>query len=683
MNIITSSELNTITMQCIRLISNTDKLRRTEGIQEANDKTTDLFPLLRKLSIASKLQDKRIICVSGLQGAGKTTLMKNFYGIDDDFMNVTEGRGERIPVLITENDVTKTSVYAMKINENAENAEDPLVRVSLSPQDFIAATQGNEKEVMYLEIIVPYKHTHNDGISFMLLPGFEKKNEYWNDLIEFAVNSSDAGVFVFSSTSFSNIDNEDYLKRIEKKFGDNIVYAISGTDMSKDGNAQVKDTCIETLKIKKSESDRVVCVGDYSDTEKNEEWIKLFKSALDKYALYETQVSQRNDKYLYDVLERIKTTLYSVLNILDDNDNEIQDDKNYQLLNEFDREVERKRKELAINISRQFEIAKGKSIENVVLQITRTPWHKELKKILFGPDIHEQYIETQKIIKSSLALNNSWLPDYHLGKAIEKSIHSLDSFQENNPNALSLLMDREEKNGYELANTANNQDIIGDIRTLIQTSGSNKDELHCRDSKIVRAITEVATYYYGLTSYEQLVEQTSGLAHYTLAESKIIGLDIVNGADSSKKFVAGLAGVMGVDIIGDGSVNLISQLATACSISLPVAGIAAMIIVAGGGISVVQKDINRMQRADVESAKLAVCAIYDNIQREALERFDNFTNMVRGRIEDNLVDLSGYRKQIVDIYNAKVNVNNLLDFLDTITNKVLKESQDVGRVISN
>ena len=48
----------------------------------------------------------------------------------------------------------------------------------------------------------------------MLLPGFEKNNDYWNDLIEFSVNSSDAAVFVFNETSFSNAGNEDYLRKI-------------------------------------------------------------------------------------------------------------------------------------------------------------------------------------------------------------------------------------------------------------------------------------------------------------------------------------------------------------------------------------------------------------------------------------------------------------------------------------
>ena len=59
-------------------------------------------------------------------------------------------------------------------------------------------------------------------------------------------------------TSFSNADNDKYLNRIEGKFGKNLVYAISGSDGSPDDNAEVKQTCIKTLSILMSESDRVV-----------------------------------------------------------------------------------------------------------------------------------------------------------------------------------------------------------------------------------------------------------------------------------------------------------------------------------------------------------------------------------------------------------------------------------------
>lgn len=176
--------------------------------------------------------------------------------------------------------------------------------------------------------------------------------------------------------------------------------------------------------------------------------------------------------------------------------------------------------------------------------------------------------------------------------------------------------------------------------------------------------------------------KTAGLAFYEPAKSNLKGSDVLEGAESSKKFALGVAGIMGVDLLADGSVNLISQIATSCSVALPYAAAAAVLIVGAGGASAVMKDINRMQRTDFESARMVVVEIYDNIQREALERFDIFSNQVRDRIEDNLADLGGGRKTIVANYNAKVEVNILMDLLSEITEEYL-QSRNVGTFFSS
>ena len=242
---ISLSDIQTISRQCIDLLSTTESLRSIN--EDAFKNAEMLFSSLRKLFIASMMHNKRLICISGLQGAGKTTLMKNFYGITDDFMNVSLGTGERVPVLITEGAVREPNIHAIAVrNDDGNYKEIPIHYENDDIEGIIHATKGEDKTIMYVEIIVPYKHTYNDGVSFMLLPGFETKNDYWNDLIEFSVNSSDAAVFVFNETSFSNVGNEDYLRKIESKFGSNVIYAISGSDSSLDDNAQVKNDLFTT-----------------------------------------------------------------------------------------------------------------------------------------------------------------------------------------------------------------------------------------------------------------------------------------------------------------------------------------------------------------------------------------------------------------------------------------------------
>ena len=683
---ISLSDIQTISRQCIDLLSTTESLRSIN--EDAFKNAEMLFSSLRKLFIASMMHNRRLICISGLQGAGKTTLMKNFYGITDDFMNVSLGTGERVPVLITEGAVSEPNIHAIAVrkDEDGNYKEIPINYENDDIEGIIHATKGEDKTIMYVEIVVPYKHTYNEGVSFMLLPGFEKNNDYWNDLIEFSVNSSDAAVFVFNETSFSNAGNEDYLRKIESKFGSNVIYAISGSDSSLDDNAQVKKTCMEVLKVK--EPDKVVCIGQYSDVEKNNFWITAFKTALDKYALYETQVTQKTTSYIYNELLNIKDTLYTILGSLNESEDfEETDYKNHKMLKAYDKAILKQRKELARHITEEFAEAKGRSVDSIANQLDNKPWYKSLKKTFFGENVKEYYIETQNIIKSSLLKDGGiCLPDLYLGYAFQETMKFLDQPQNSNPNALQLLVDTEETedNKTTLILSNDTQNAIDDVCALIEVPKKNEQHREIKSSnpnRLLKAVAEIATYYYGFTSYNSLAK-TFELASYEGAKSHLTGDDIIKGADSSKKFAVGLAGVMGVDILGDGSLNLVSQIATSCGVSLPIAGAAAVLIVGAGALRAVISDINRMQRADFESAKMTVLSIYDNIQREALERFDNFTNEVRDRIEDNLADLGGERKNIITIYNAIVEVNNLKDFLNDLTKDYLEQSHDIGSFIS-
>lgn len=85
----------------------------------------------------------------------------------------------------------------------------------------------------------------------MLLPGFEKNNDYWRELINFAVNSSDAAVFAFDESRFSQGDNFEQLKKLTERFGNNIIYAITQSDASKDDNEEVRQSCIKALEIRR------------------------------------------------------------------------------------------------------------------------------------------------------------------------------------------------------------------------------------------------------------------------------------------------------------------------------------------------------------------------------------------------------------------------------------------------
>ena len=130
---------------------------------------------IRKWTIASVMFGKRIICVSGLQGAGKTTLMKNYYDLDDSFLCPSLGRGERIPIIFTEEkDLQRPYACVVKLNDEITKASDSVtVEQRLDPKDIQNQLSGGDEDVMYVEFHVPYKYICNSQTSFMLLPGYE------------------------------------------------------------------------------------------------------------------------------------------------------------------------------------------------------------------------------------------------------------------------------------------------------------------------------------------------------------------------------------------------------------------------------------------------------------------------------------------------------------------------------
>lgn len=670
---ISITEIQNITDHCMKILSCTEYLRRDEATKEAYTFAEGIFGSIRKLFIASMMYNKTLICVSGLQGAGKTTLMRNFYNLDSKFLDPTRGRGERVPVLITEKkDIKVPKMYAIKIDKDNDGHYDRR-EIELTADEYLSASRGEDSKIMYLELFVPYTHTNNEGISFMLLPGFEKRNDYWNNLIEFSVNSSDAAVFVFNETSFSNADNDKYLSRIESKFGKNLVYAISGSDGSPDDNAEVKQTCIKTLSIPVSESDRVVCVGSYSDESKNQAWIKNFKDALEKYAYRETQQFQRNSEYLYKEILSIKENLYQILGILNnDSSAEMKDYHDDALLKAFDKAVKKKRKAFEENLDIEFEIAKGESGKNLEQLFTSRPKLGAVKRFFFGSSVKEQFTETREMVEKSLKYNGDcYLPDKHLGLALQRSLIALD--QPEDRTDMSRLIDTKKEDGKTLLLTdgEKTQAMAGDICSLLADNSQSKVSYALQSTspkKVLGAVAEISTYYYSLVSYNEVAEST-GLSYYEPSQTQLIPDKVIDGAKSSKKFVAGMAGMMGIDLIGDGSINMVSQIAASLGVAAPVAGAAAIAIIGAGAVSVVMKDLNRMQREDFQSARLAVNGVYDDLKIDALRKFDIYMERIRDRIEDNLTELSGDGKKVIVEYNAKVEINNALNLLDKISER--------------
>ena len=87
-------EVNELTKYCLRILTYTDELRGDTALKQAYEKAKELENSIRKLKIASLMENKTLICVAGMQGAGKTTLLKILTGEYQDYegeFSVTHG----------------------------------------------------------------------------------------------------------------------------------------------------------------------------------------------------------------------------------------------------------------------------------------------------------------------------------------------------------------------------------------------------------------------------------------------------------------------------------------------------------------------------------------------------------------------------------------------------------------
>ena len=684
MNTITMiSDIQDITKECMGLLTHMDELRSTGDMTEAYEMAKENFGILRKLMIGNMMYDKTLICVSGLQGAGKTTLMKNFYGLDDAYFAPTKGRGETIPVLITEKEgVQKPVVYATCIAKNENGVYEKMEKEIEPGEEFDKASKGNDETIMYLEMQVPYRHTYNSNISFMLLPGFERDNEYLNDLLEFSVNSSDSAVFVFSENSFAGAENSKWLNRIQEKLKENVVYAISGSDGSIDGNKQVKETCLEVLQIPEEECDRVICVSSYTDATKNEPWINELKNALEKYAYTGGDSKLRkNSKYIYKEVSNLKHNLYQILGILNsDVSDSVIDFHNAFLLKVFDNTKEKKRVELKKNLESRLDTARVDSCRKLEEEYAEQPKLKQAKRVFFGNSVEEQFIQPRKMVESSLRNESgNLLADRQIAYALEDSLSQWE--HDGNSNAEWLIETRENAQGkIELLDGKDLEAMSADVTALLAPGkkGDKREKISCDNpKKLMGALTEFGTYYFGIMSYDQLAENTHIENYYQPSFSDIKLDKIVEGGKSSKRFAAGMLGIMGIDILGDGSLNMVGQMAAQLGVALPIAGAASVGIVGAGAASVVSQDINRMIREDCAAAKLTVNDIYDHIVQNVIDEYDAYMQKIRNWIEENLDDLGRDGKKIMNVYNAKVEVNNALQMLDRISSEHLEAAHGI------
>ncbi len=684
--------LENLEKNCLNLMNSTCTMMDNNGY-DLKSVNNEILKSLRKIIIANEMMNKKIICISGLQGAGKTTLIKNMYNLDEGFLNISLGRGEKIPVFINEKknciEPCMFGVY-MGIN-NGNYFRD---KIKLSQEEFIEASKGNEidnKQYMYLEIELPFRHIENEYTSLMLLPGFEDKKDYWRNLIEFAVNSSDASIFVFNQSSSAYIENSSKMQQTKELFGNNVIYAISHSDLSKDNNNEVKLTCIKNLDIPEIESDRVVCIGEFKDDKINEKWITQLKLALDRYCDLDHNAERKNEDYIVNVIQdEIFPCLETIKESLEQNN----DDISYYFAKEemFEDYIviqKKMRKQLLKIMNNHINSASEDSKKKLERLFIDKKYAKEMNlkgsstinKSLFGPNIKD-LINTRERVKESL-INDEDGEIFYQTKflnALEEIKNILpEEIKEKNFLNYSPTTEIEEQK-QKITNTMSNSLLLLQGKNIEDTSNVGIQFKNDSKNETIKVISALATYQFVDLTYRKIQHNINASEEGLNNLFKVELIDFDNyKMNETKKTIFSMLGFAGIDLLGDGVLNTIPTIAETLGLSVPVVGVATAVVGATATSKAFITDINKIQIEEFKYASKALDSIEQNIISNYIENYDSYMEEVRIRIESNLGELIGLNKNQFNKLNAKIALNQIDDNLIRIIKEINKKNYELTR----
>lgn len=264
------------------------------------DKMQDLH---NKLALTVLTQEKYLLAITGLQGSGKTTLIKRLYNLDNTYLRDNLSRGEVIPILITESNISEPEGYVVESNYTEKDGFFINTKF-VNPDEFDRISKSPFKEEIWLELKVPFRHFNDDRRSFILLPGFEKdKEEFSQKLLEHVLYLSTASVVVFRKDTLARSNNIEMISKIKEIYGEiEPLYILTHGDVNPESNKETMEQFCNLLDV--SEKNRVILSGDSNFFKEN--WVEQFNRMIGKYAFLTNESEQKKLLLLQDLFGDIR-----------------------------------------------------------------------------------------------------------------------------------------------------------------------------------------------------------------------------------------------------------------------------------------------------------------------------------------------------------------------------------------
>ena len=529
------------------------------------------------------------------------------------------------------------------------------------------------------------------------------------------------------------MDNYRHLKELAEKFGAHIIYAITRSDSAVDGNAAVRETFMQEMKIENE--NQVVCTGAYAEPKMNEEWIRQLANAINLYGCTSIRSQENNIDYLKDEIDVIRGKLSEIEEILETTDDgDIVSHANDKLLRQFDEALANQVKQYQTKLKEEYGKGAKKSRDMLSPKFDeRNGKLHSLRKAILGVSKADMEAAEQ-IVKDSLYENEEGytckrvlVPERCRMEALKQSLRTLEDPQ--NASLPKLLSIDENEDGHRyLTDDKQNLEVPQTLYSLIQKpSGKNEPSLvpeNVSSRRLMASLVEIGTYYYSMSCYDAMAKDI-GAEEYKPCEDQISWEDVEQSAkhasdfvlgvgaaaarlhdagrtskeaggeiteeqrktsemlrdnyqqsSSVQKFSVGLVGMTGMDLIGDAKLNLIPQIASSFGVSIGVVATVAGGALAAGAAIAIGRDITRIQCDDYGRARVALDTIYDKLEEDAIEDYKAKMAMIRGRLEENLIDTDSSSRKTQQIYNVKKQINAARDLLDELADRCTEKLEE-------